>query len=105
MKLQSKLLWGMWQDGDSQQGAVGVACTALNAPLWDSEVGRESRKDLGLIDKEFSSERNKCLLQGLGCREWEKVVGGGRGKDVLLRTQNSEFGKGNAIHFFFLSSS
>lgn len=91
---------GVGQDVDYQQGAVGVACTALDAPLWDSEVGRESGKDLGLIDKEFSGERNKHLLWRLRHGEWERVAGGGRGKDVLLRTQTSEFGKGSGVHFF-----
>lgn len=90
----------MGQDGDDQMGAVSVACTTLDAPLCDSEVGRESGRDLGLIDKEFSGERNKCLLQGLGHGKWERVAGGARGKDILLGTQNSEFGKG----LFFRSS-
>lgn len=75
---------------------------ALAAPLWDSEVGRESGKDLGLIDKEFPGERNKCLLQRLICRQWERVAGDSKEKDVLLRPQNSEFGKGKEVHFFFL---
>lgn len=88
------------QDGDDQMGAVGVACTALHAPLWNSEVGRESGRDLRLIDEEFSGKRNKCLLQSLGRGEWERAAGGGRGRDVLLRTQNSQFGKENGVHFF-----
>lgn len=85
---------GVRQDGDYLQAA-------LAAPLWDSEVGRESGKDLGLIDKEFPGERNKCLLQRLRCGQWERVAGGGKGKDVLLRPQNSEFRKGKEILFFF----
>jgi len=88
------------QDGAYEHGAVGVACAALDAPLWNSEVGRECGKDLGLIDKEFSAERMKCLLQRLRRGEWERVAGGGRGKGVLLRTQNLEFGKRNGVHFF-----
>lgn len=84
------------QDGDYMQAA-------LAAPLWDSEVGRESGKDLELIDKEFPGERNKCLLQRLICRQWERVAGGSKG--CLAETTKFRIWKGKrSTLFFFLSS-
>lgn len=73
---------------------MGVVYTALGAPLQEPEVGRESGKDWELI------ERKDVLLwqSGLGTRE--RAVGGCRGKDDLLRTQNLE----TECIFFLMSS-